>query len=341
MSLGESAVLRISSNCGYGTMGSPPTIPGGADLIFQVQLLAINGLHAGQQQVSHPATTFVTASRVPTTINLAASGFGNSNAANFATTANIVAQIPTQTVLPASVPQPTQTTSVESGEADSVHPPGALPECDADSCGKAIGWSKKVFGPPVCLCNPLCQTMKSTVGVLPCCPKLQEVCLNPWLSPSDRTNIAASTGRTPTVPQQAQTAPQQPQLVVQVSHPAVQPGTQSAPQLTSLHLSLAQQPATLAQQPATQTVAASQVAETVVTMQQPHQTTSQTPCANGNIKWAAQKSCTTKRYSIRDNKCRKGCNASNPALEITYWPSTAAGKTACLKTLALCPSMTR
>jgi len=43
MSVGERATLHISSDFGYGANGSPPVIPGGADLDFDVELVAING----------------------------------------------------------------------------------------------------------------------------------------------------------------------------------------------------------------------------------------------------------------------------------------------------------
>lgn len=39
MQLGEKADLVISSKYGYGDMGSPPKIPGGATLIFTVELI--------------------------------------------------------------------------------------------------------------------------------------------------------------------------------------------------------------------------------------------------------------------------------------------------------------
>jgi len=39
MCLGEKADLVIQSDYGYGDAGSPPKIPGGATLIFTVELL--------------------------------------------------------------------------------------------------------------------------------------------------------------------------------------------------------------------------------------------------------------------------------------------------------------
>lgn len=43
MSLGETAILTISSDYGYGAGGARNIIPPHADLKFEVQLLAING----------------------------------------------------------------------------------------------------------------------------------------------------------------------------------------------------------------------------------------------------------------------------------------------------------
>ncbi|KAF8584280.1 hypothetical protein K439DRAFT_1346395, partial [Ramaria rubella] len=41
MCIGEKRKLRIPSSMGYGDRGSPPTIPGGATLVFDVELLDI------------------------------------------------------------------------------------------------------------------------------------------------------------------------------------------------------------------------------------------------------------------------------------------------------------
>lgn len=43
MSLGEKAVLKITSDYGYGSAGAGGVIPPNADLTFEVELLAING----------------------------------------------------------------------------------------------------------------------------------------------------------------------------------------------------------------------------------------------------------------------------------------------------------
>jgi FK506-binding protein 1 len=42
MSLGETALLKIRPEYGYGARGSPPDIPPNSTLIFQVELLQIN-----------------------------------------------------------------------------------------------------------------------------------------------------------------------------------------------------------------------------------------------------------------------------------------------------------
>ena len=46
MSLGEKAVLNVSSDFGYGERGASTVIPPNADLKFEVELLAIGGTFA-------------------------------------------------------------------------------------------------------------------------------------------------------------------------------------------------------------------------------------------------------------------------------------------------------
>ena len=48
MSLGEKALLKISSDYGYGSRGAPGAIPPNADLNFEVELLAIGQNKAPQ-----------------------------------------------------------------------------------------------------------------------------------------------------------------------------------------------------------------------------------------------------------------------------------------------------
>ncbi|KAK4752593.1 hypothetical protein SAY87_021391 [Trapa incisa] len=43
MCVGEKRKLKIPAKLGYGAQGSPPTIPGGATLVFDTELVAVNG----------------------------------------------------------------------------------------------------------------------------------------------------------------------------------------------------------------------------------------------------------------------------------------------------------
>lgn len=67
-----------------------------------------------------------------------------------------------------------------------------LPRCISSSCGHAISFDTSGGSRPLCLCNPICEQMRGTPGVLPCCPGLQEVCLDPFREPSPAPPVAAT-----------------------------------------------------------------------------------------------------------------------------------------------------
>jgi len=54
MKLGEKADLIIKPDYAYGQMGAPPKIPGGATLIFTVELLQVNDRRPTRWMMSDP-----------------------------------------------------------------------------------------------------------------------------------------------------------------------------------------------------------------------------------------------------------------------------------------------
>ncbi|KAG0452581.1 hypothetical protein HPP92_025245 [Vanilla planifolia] len=50
MCVGEKRKLKIPAKLGYGAQGSPPKIPGGATLVFDTELVAVNGKTSSSNQ---------------------------------------------------------------------------------------------------------------------------------------------------------------------------------------------------------------------------------------------------------------------------------------------------
>lgn len=246
---------------------------------------------------------------------------------------------PVASVAPAPIaPAPIAPASFGSFGA-AVAPPAALPTCVPSSCGHAISFDTTGSSRPLCLCNPICDQMKGTPGVLPCCPGLQQVCLDPYRSPSPQPPVAtAATIRPAPVPIAAALPTCRPnscsKAMASATNPTVavcacdvsclSPGAslpccQSFQEVCQASTLFA--PAPIQQAPANVGFSA----------------VSQNPtCSAGKMRWAEQASCATKRWAIQNNQCKKVCNAIDSTLFIQYWATGKPGKDACDAALANC-----
>jgi FK506-binding protein 1 len=329
MSLGEHAILRISAACGYGARGSPPDIPPGADLVFDVELNGLNGRRAGATSVA---------------------------------------------AFPAFSPAPAAPVAPASSN---------LPRCIPSNCGHAISFDGTGNTRPLCLCNPMCQLMAGTPGVLPCCPGLQEVCLDPHREsptpkpvapPAPVHAFGASLSATSNVGAFGLTASTRP-AVLPAANPmmpatantflpaanAMLPAASALPTcrpnscgmgmasgVNSMTAVCACDASCLAPNSALPCCQSfSEVCQSGLTA--PAQQFAPQPgfaaggsasvsCALGRTLWAEQASCDKKRWAIQNGKCKKSCPAVDAQTNsgLKFWATGTVGKNACAAALAAC-----
>jgi len=324
MSLGERASLRISAACGYGAQGAPPAIPPNADLIFDVTLHAING--QGESKNAAPAAVVLPTCR-PHSCGMGMAANGNPTVAVCACDASCLApgsalpccqsfkevcqapQAPApQPPAPQAPPQNIPPHQPFPPPQQSVAPaPSNLPPCTPSDCGHAISDDGSDSGTPVCMCSPLCIYWSGESGILPCCPMLQKVCLDPFRSPSPPS--PAPTPQAIPPPQAFARLPQAnapvPQASLREADAAQNGGTQSSapvPQMAAQRLPSSASPA----------------------------------CTLGMSNWAEQQTCSKKRWAIRGGQCQKVCPSTDPQVGIKYYPKGNNGKAACDAALKLC-----
>jgi len=175
-----------------------------------------------------------------------------------------------------------------------------LPACTPSDCGQAISWDGTPSGTPACLCSPLCVYWAGESGILPCCDKLQQVCLDPFRSPTPNTPPP-----TPTLLFHQSRLPSASLREADGSLENQNGGTQSG-------------------MPGQQTLTASSLPAV------------SPACSLGMSAWAEQATCAKKRYAIKSGQCQKVCSSVDPQAGIKYYPKTQAGKAACAAALKLC-----
>lgn len=321
MSLGEHAILRISANCGYGAQGSPPAIPPNSDLVFDVELNGLNGRRAG-----------------------AGAGFAPvSLPASFAPAAFA------PVTLPASFAPATSVVSASS----------SLPRCIKSSCGHAISHDTSGMSKPLCLCNPMCAQLAGTPGVLPCCPGLQEICLDPYReSKPGSAPPAAAPARMPAVSAPAPVATTLPATTFQATAGVSFQATAAMPVSNSLPtcrtnscgkaMATAANPRAAACSCDATCMAPGASLPCCMGFAEVCQGASAAPvatisgnsmgssCNSGKMTWAEQPVCDKKRWAVKGGKCKKVCPAIDFGMGVAYYPLGPQGKAACQAALAAC-----
>jgi len=245
-------------------------------------------------------------------------------------------------------------------------PPPALPRCIKSSCGHAISWDSTGTSRPVCLCNPLCEQAGTMQGVLPCCPGLQEICLDPYRSPSPAPPVAAGltmsaqpmsmTTQTLTSSLAMPVAPAMP--AAPAALPTCRPnscGKGMAAGVSSMTAVCACDASCLTpgnSLPCCQSFrevcqsapAIAPISQQQFDAQQAARSSSaastakqaSAACALGKTMWAEQETCDKKRWAIQNGKCKKVCPSVDTQSGIKYYPTGKPGKAACAAALELC-----
>lgn len=252
-------------------------------------------------------------------------------------------------------------------------PPAAnLPRCIASNCGHAISFDGSGNTRPLCLCNPMCQQMAGTPGVLPCCPGLQEVCLDPHRDQQEqkpKPALSASVSASSSVGSLGLTASTRPAPVLPantmmaaapVALPTCRPnscGMGMASGVNSMTAVCACDASCLAPNSAlpccqsfrevcqggSAAAPGQQFAQQPALTQQTSSSASVSgsaslSCTLGRTAWAEQASCDKKRWAIKNKQCKKVCSAADAQTNsgLKFWATGAVGKDACAAALAAC-----
>lgn len=241
---------------------------------------------------------------------------------------------------------------------------GSLPRCVASSqCGHAISFDLNGNSRPLCLCNPICQEMRGTPGVLPCCPGLQETCLDPYREPTPAP-LTASIAASAPINAVASFAPAAPAAPVATFAAAITaPITRMPSDLPTCRVNSCGKAMAMASAPtkaacacdvsclaigsslpccqafaevcqAPRPLATAGVTASLATSAPATQLG--TPCNIGQMQWAEQPACDKKRWAMQGGKCKKVCPAIDMGMGIVYYPTGSAGKNACQAAVSAC-----